>query len=144
MKIIEKKLDKAYQELSKGKPCFYCGKPAKEVHHIVSRAKKAHRWTRANGVCVCRKCHISIHSGVLPNLEPDFKVYDYKDFLKKFQLSEKEYLKEKCEEFGIDFKDEDLNRSTTLKPELKEKIKQIQKESYNFKKKFINQKRARL
>lgn len=110
MLLIEKKLDQAFQELSKGKICWYCSSKAMAIHHIIRRSNKTHRWSKENGTPVCLKCHMRVHMLELPEREIDFKVYNYSDFKRIFNFTDREYLEEKAKEYGIKYNEKDFTK----------------------------------
>lgn len=93
-----KSLDRLFQQLSNGKMCLYCGKPAECNHHVIRRSRKLTRWLPNNGQSCCLSCHQEIHDGNLkekpiPEEVRKLAQLDYKNFLMINRMSEKEFLK---------------------------------------------------
>lgn len=42
--------------------CEWCGKPAQDAHHMVSRRHAATRHLPENGVALCKGCHLHFHN----------------------------------------------------------------------------------
>lgn len=93
-----KKCDRLFQQLSNGKQCIYCGKPAECSHHVIRRSRKLTRWLPDNGQPVCLTDHQKIHDGLIkekpvPDRVKKLAQMDYKNFLMINRMSEKEFMK---------------------------------------------------
>lgn len=59
----DKQLDKLFQQLSIGRRCKECGKPAECIHHYIPRANLSLRWEVFNAIPLCFNCHRDYHDG---------------------------------------------------------------------------------
>lgn len=101
MKDLEKKLDIAFQKLAEGKRCHFCQKPAGEIHHLITRSEKRHRWDKRNALPLCRFHHYGIHNGTFKSPEVEFEREGLREYLTKNNLIYREFLEAKAREFGI-------------------------------------------
>ena len=106
---IENELDKLVQELSHGKRCYICNRPAFCMHHLIRRDDQMLRYEEINLMPVCKECHDEIHRGhidefrYLPAKRIDelmrLKRMSYKNYLIfDLGMTEGEYFKAKREE----------------------------------------------
>jgi hypothetical protein len=124
---IEKKLDKKFQELSKGKKCYYCNRKATEIHHLERRSNLCHRWDRKNALPICRKHHFDIHSNGLKEPELTFKREDIREYLVKNFICYRQFLEIKAKEYGIKWTEKDFEkvRSSSSTPRQKAVVKKF-------------------
>lgn len=100
-------LDRLFQELSKGKRCEFCLRPAECIHHIIEKSRSEFlRWDYRNACPVCLHCHNEIHLGHIKPLVSDYlRMYEnvsLKQWLLVRGLTMKEYeQKRKIELLGI-------------------------------------------
>lgn len=96
-------LDRLFQQLSRGRQCSCCGRPAECVHHYVGRTSLLLRWDVANAVPVCLECHRKIHDGKIKpvltaaalNWCETYRHTLLKDWLLAHQVTEQEFLADK-------------------------------------------------
>jgi hypothetical protein len=63
---IETRLARKFQQLSVGRRCACCGRPASCSHHIIRRgASEITRYCWKNAMPLCAECHAKIHDGRL-------------------------------------------------------------------------------
>lgn len=96
-------LDRLFQELSKGKRCEFCLRPAECIHHIIEKSRSEYlRWDYHNACPVCLHCHNEIHLGHIKPLVSDYlKMYEnisLKDKLITLGITQKEYMEQKKQE----------------------------------------------
>lgn len=60
--------------------CEKCGKPGSDAHHMVSRRYRYLRHELANGVYLCKGCHLNFHSKESLSLWAWMQVNRPKDF----------------------------------------------------------------
>lgn len=90
-------LDRLYQELSKGKRCEFCLRPAQCIHHIIEKSRSEYlRWDYHNACPVCLHCHNEIHLGHLKIEKSTYlSMYEnisLKDKLVSLGITQKEYM----------------------------------------------------
>lgn len=96
----ELSLDRLYPQLSYGRLCYACGKPASQMHHIIGRSNKILRWDYRNIIPVCSYCHQLMHDKNMWNKGYDLSLY--KEVLDKYRnMDIKDYLLEN----GMDMKE---------------------------------------
>lgn len=96
-------LDRLFQELSKGKRCEFCLRPAECIHHIIEKSRSEYlRWDYHNACPVCLHCHNEIHLGHIKPLVSDYlKMYEnvsLKDKLITLGITQKEYMEQRKQE----------------------------------------------
>lgn len=70
---MSNKLDRLFQELSRGKKCEFCGKPAQCIHHLIEKSRSEYlRYDVKNACPVCLHCHNEIHLGHIKPLISDY------------------------------------------------------------------------
>lgn len=94
-------LDKAFAKLHKRKKCQICGKDARETHHIIPRANTLYRWDRRNALFLCKECHFGIHHCGAEKPLPMFEIEDYRSYKIRNCMSDEDFLKMKCKEYGV-------------------------------------------
>ena len=97
------KLDRLFQELSKGKRCEFCLRPAECIHHIIEKSRSEYlRWDYHNACPVCLHCHNEIHLGHIKPLVSDYlRMYEnvsLKDKLITLGITQKEYMEQRKQE----------------------------------------------
>lgn len=103
------KLDKLYPKLSRGRKCYFCGKPSENIHHIIPRSNTLLRYDLENLLPVCYNCHQALH-----NHSCDIALY--------IGLSRYAYLEEMSK---VNFKDYLLNNNLTKEEFFKLKEKEL-------------------
>lgn len=93
---MNKTLDRLFQELSKGKRCQFCGRPAECIHHLIEKSRSEFlRYDWRNACPVCIKCHNLIHAGkikpVISEYLRDNENVSLKSWLLVRGLTTKEY-----------------------------------------------------
>ena len=93
-------LDRLFQELSKGKRCEFCLRPAECIHHIIEKSRSEYlRWDYHNACPVCLHCHNEIHLGHIKPLVGDYlSMYEnvsLKDKLITLGITQKEYMEQR-------------------------------------------------
>lgn len=96
-------LDRLFQELSKGKRCEFCLRPAECIHHIIEKSRSEYlRWDYHNACPVCLHCHNEIHLGHIKPLVSDYlRMYEnvsLKDKLITLGITQKEYMEQRKQE----------------------------------------------
>jgi len=100
-------LDNAFKLLHIGKKCQLCGCTATETHHILERGKsKLYRWAKENAMFLCRECHFGIHHCGAEKPLPTFEILDYHKYKVDNCLSDEDFLRLKCKEYGIKYIEE--------------------------------------
>lgn len=88
-------LDRLFQELSRGRLCEFCGKPAECCHHIIEKSRSEFlRWDYRNACPVCLHCHNEIHLGHIKPLKSDYLEMYENISLKKWLLARGLTMKE--------------------------------------------------
>jgi hypothetical protein len=102
------KLDRLYPKLSRGRKCYFCGKPSENIHHIIPRANMLLRYDLENLLPVCCDCHQALHNSTI-----DISLYiglsryaylsemskvNFKDYLFQNNLTKEEFFKQKEKE----------------------------------------------
>jgi hypothetical protein len=99
----KQELDRLFQELSKGKRCEFCLRPAECIHHIIEKSRSEYlRWDYHNACPVCLHCHNEIHLGHIKPLVSDYlRMYEnvsLKDKLITLGITQKEYMEQRKQE----------------------------------------------
>lgn len=97
------KLDRLYPKLVIGRKCFFCGKPAENMHHIIPRANILLRWDLDNLLPVCYNCHQALHNAphdirlyiglVRQAYLDEMKNIKFQDYLRVHNLTREEFYK---------------------------------------------------
>lgn len=100
---MNKQLDRLFQELSQGKRCEYCGRPAECIHHLIEKSRSEYlRYDVKNACPVCIECHNKIHAGkIKPFISDYLRMYEntsLKSWLLERGITLKEYEQEKIKE----------------------------------------------
>lgn len=100
---IRNELDRLFQELSKGKRCACCLKPAQCIHHIIEKSRSEYlRWDYNNALPVCLHCHNEIHLGHIKIEKSDYlkenENISLKDKLLFSGITQKEYMETRKQE----------------------------------------------
>ena len=97
------KLDRLYPKLVIGRKCFFCGKPAENMHHIIPRSNILLRWDLENLLPVCYNCHQALHNAphdirlyiglVRQAYLDEMKNINFQDYLRVHNLTREEFYK---------------------------------------------------
>ena len=104
-------LDRLFQELSRGKRCEFCGRPAECIHHLIEKSRSEYlRWDYHNACPVCIHCHNEIHLGhIKPVISDYLRMYENVSLkkwllvrgltMKEYETIRKNEIKEKLNEY---------------------------------------------
>lgn len=102
---MKDKLDRLYPQLVKGRNCYFCGKPAENMHHIVPRSNILLRWDLKNLLPVCYNCHQALHNAphditlyiglVRSAYLEEMRQMNFQDYLRVHNLTRDEFYKVK-------------------------------------------------
>ena len=104
-------LDRLFQELSRGKRCEFCGRPAECIHHLIEKSRSEYlRWDYHNACPVCIHCHNEIHLGHIKPIISDYlRMYENVSLkkwllvrgltIKEYETIRKNEIKEKLNEY---------------------------------------------
>lgn len=102
---MREKLDRLYPQLVKGRKCYFCGKPAENMHHIIPRSNILLRWDLENLLPVCYNCHRALHDNpydirlylglVRTAYLDEMKNINFQDYLRIHNLTREEFYKKK-------------------------------------------------
>lgn len=104
-------LDRLFQELSRGKRCEFCGRPAECIHHLIEKSRSEYlRWDYHNACPVCIHCHNEIHLGHIKPIISDYlRMYENVSLkkwllvrgltMKEYETIRKNEIKEKLNEY---------------------------------------------
>lgn len=97
------KLDRLYPKLVIGRKCFFCGKPAENMHHIIPCSNILLRWDLENLLPVCYNCHQALHNAphdirlyiglVRQAYLDEMKNINFQDYLRVHNLTREEFYK---------------------------------------------------
>lgn len=101
-----KTLDTIYPKLSKGKRCYFCGRPAEHQHHIRPRANLLLRYDLQNLIPLCASCHEEVHKKNLDLYISMFRMdylnkmsrIQFQDYLLSHDLTREDFFKLKLKE----------------------------------------------
>ena len=65
-------------------PCFFCGKPATDVHHCFGGANRPKSEKYGLVVCLCRGCHDKVHFGNDRSMMDELHKYGQRLFNAKY------------------------------------------------------------